>query len=196
MQLVSSNGTVLLEREKPSTKRAENSTLHVRRMSQGMKKTVRPVLMSKEEFSLKTSRPPTMPTYKKEYPTLVEDIMTECDIYSVSGRKFHIERAIWDTGADTTIISSRIVKELNLQPYKAGGISGIGGATGSNVYLVHVLVPTGDFVTQVEVMENDFQDIDLLIGMDVIVFGDFLITNKDGKTTFQFRTPSEGSVEL
>ena len=137
-----------------------------------------------------------MPTYKKEYPTLVEDIMTECDIYSVSGRKFHTERAIWDTGADTTIISSRIVKELNLQPYKAGGISCIGGATGSNVYLVHVLVPTGDFVTQVEVMESDFQDIDVLIGMDVIVFGDFLITNKDDKTTFQFRTPSEGGVEL
>ena len=84
--------------------------------------------------------------------------MTECDIYSVSGRKFHTERAIWDTGADTTIISSRIVKELNLQPYKAGGISGIGGATGSNVYLVHVLVPTGDFVTQVEVMESNFQE--------------------------------------
>ena len=127
---------------------------------------------------------------------LVEDIMTECDIYSVNGRKFHTECAIWDTGADTTIISSRIVKELNLQPYKAGGISGIGGATGSDVYLVHVLVPTGDFVTQVEVMENDFQDIDVLIGMDVIVFGDFLITNADGKTTFQFRTPSEGGVEL
>ena len=122
--------------------------------------------------------------------------MTECDIYSVNGRKFHTERAVWDTGADTTIISSRIVKELNLQPYKAGGISGIGGATGSNVYLVHVLVPTGDFVTSVEVMENDFQDIDVLIGMDVIVFGDFLITNKDGMTTFQFRTPSEGGVEL
>ena len=120
-----------------------------------------------------------MPTYKKEYTTLVEDIMTECDIYSVNGRKFHTERAVWDTGADTTIISSRIVKELNLQPYTAGGISGIGGATGSNVYLVHVLVPTGDFVTS-----------------DVIVFGDFLITNKDNMTTFQFRTPSEGGVEL
>ncbi|MBR1932665.1 MAG: hypothetical protein IJ841_03165 [Prevotella sp.] len=45
-------------------------------------------------------------------------------------------------------------------------------------------------------MESDFQDIDVLIGIDVIVFGDFLITNKDDKTTFQFRTPSEGGVEL
>ena len=53
MQLVSSNGTVLLEREKLSTKRTNNSTLHVRRMTQGMKKTVRPVLMSKEEFFTK-----------------------------------------------------------------------------------------------------------------------------------------------
>ena len=27
-----------------------------------------------------------MPTYKKEYPTLVEDIMTDCDIYSADGK--------------------------------------------------------------------------------------------------------------
>ena len=137
-----------------------------------------------------------MATYKKEYSYLVEDIVTECDIYSADGHKFHTERAMWDTRADTTIISSRIVNELKLQPYKQGGIAGIGGATGSNVYLVHVLVPTGDFVTSVEVMESDFEDIDVLIGMDVIIFGDFLITNKDGKTIFLFRTPSEGGLEL
>lgn len=147
-------------------------------------------------FSVKSSRAQTMATYKKEYSYLVEDIVTECDIYSADGHKFHTERAMWDTGADTTIISSRIVNELKLQPYKQGGIAGIGGATGSNVYLVHVLVPTGDFVTSVEVMESDFEDIDVLIGMDVIIFGDFLITNKDGKTIFQFRTPSEGGLEL
>ena len=137
-----------------------------------------------------------MATFKKEYPNIVENVLTECDIYTADGHKFHTERAMWDTGADTTIISSRIVKELNLQPYKQGGIAGIGGATGSNVYLVHVLVPTGDFVTYVEVMESDFEDIDVLIGMDVIVFGDFVLTNADNKTTFQFRTPSVGGFEL
>ena len=63
MQLVSSNGTVLLEREKPSTKRADNSTLHVRRMSQGIKKTVRPVLMSNEEFFTKVTK--ARETYEK-----------------------------------------------------------------------------------------------------------------------------------
>ena len=137
-----------------------------------------------------------MATYKKEYPNLAESVLTECDIYTADGRKFHTERAMWDTGADTTIISSRIVKELNLQPYKQGGIAGIGGATGSNVYLVHVLIPTGDVVTYVEVMESDFEDIDVLIGMDIIAFGDFLLTNADNRTTFQFRTPSIGNINL
>ena len=78
MQLVNSNGAVFLERGKPHTQRTHTSTLHVRSMSKGMKKTVKPVLMCK----------------------------------------------------------------------------------------------------------------------DVIVFGDFLITNGDGKMAFQFRTPSEGGVEL
>ena len=105
--------------------------------------------------------------------------MTECDIYSADGHNFHTDYAMWDTGADTTLISSRIVKELRLQPYKQGGIAGIGGASDSNVYLVHILVPTGDFVTGVEVMESDFQDYDVIIGTDVIMFGDsvFVLTN-------------------
>lgn len=136
-----------------------------------------------------------MATFKKEYPDIVDVILTECSIYSADGRKFHTEKAMWDTGADTTIIS-RIVSELQLKPYRQGGIAGIGGASDSNVYLVHILVPTGDFVTYVEVMESDFEDYDVIIGMDVISFGDLLVTNADNKTIFQFRTPSEGGVNL
>lgn len=44
------SAAVLLEREKPRTQGTHTSTLHVRRLSKGMKKTVKPVLMSKEEF--------------------------------------------------------------------------------------------------------------------------------------------------
>ena len=42
----------------------------------------------------------------------------------------------------------------------------------------------------------DLDEYSMLIGMDIIRHTDFLITNKDGKTTFQFRTPSEGGVAL
>lgn len=87
-------------------------------------------LWARMNFSVKLSRALIMASYKKEYPYLVESIVTECDIYSAEGHKFHTERAMWDTGADTTIISSRIVKELKLQLYKQGGIAGILDAGG------------------------------------------------------------------
>lgn len=63
-------------------------------------------------------------------------------------------------------------------------------------FLVHIQLPTGDFVTDVEVMEDDYYDYDVIIGTDVIMFGDFLISNAKEKTTFQFRTPSEGGIDL
>lgn len=137
-----------------------------------------------------------MATFKKEYPDLVESVITECDIYSSEGFRFHTDRALWDTGADTTVISSRIAKKLQLIPINQGSITGIGGDSNANVYLVHIQVPTGDFVTDVEVMENDYYDYDVILGTDVIMFGDFLLTNANERTTFQFRTPSEGKVEL
>ena len=137
-----------------------------------------------------------MATFKKEYPCVVERVLTESDVYTTDGRKFHTERAMWDTGADTTIIASRVVKELDLKPYMQGGIEGIGGATGSNVYMIHLAVPTGNMVTYIEAMESDFDDIDVLIGMDVISLGDMVLTNADNKTTFQFRIPSVGGLEL
>ena len=137
-----------------------------------------------------------MATSKKEYPDLVESVITECDIYSSDGHRFHTDRALWDTGADTTIISSRIAKQLQLKPLRQGYITGIGGDSTSNAYLVHVQLPTGDFVTDVEVMEDDYYDYDVIIGTDVIMFGDFLISNAEDKTTFQFRTPSEGGIDL
>ena len=49
MQLVN-NGTVLLEREKPRAARTNTLTLRAKRLSHGIKKTVRPQLMSKEDF--------------------------------------------------------------------------------------------------------------------------------------------------
>ncbi|MBP5501551.1 MAG: hypothetical protein J6Y24_02045 [Bacteroidales bacterium] len=53
MQLVDRNGKVILERERPHINKATMSSVKAKKMSYGLKKTVRPVLMSKEEF-LKT----------------------------------------------------------------------------------------------------------------------------------------------
>ena len=57
MQLVSSHGIVLLEREKPRPASSKNATLYVRHMSQGMKKAITTRLMSREEFFTKVVEP-------------------------------------------------------------------------------------------------------------------------------------------
>jgi hypothetical protein len=73
---------------------------------------------------------------------------------------------------------------------------GIGGDQVTSTYLVNVVLSNGKVIYDMEVYCSDIDDYDILIGMDIIAETDFLITNKDGKTTFQFRTPSEGGVEL
>ena len=73
---------------------------------------------------------------------------------------------------------------------------GIGGDQVANTYLVHVALPDGKMIQDVEVYCSDIDDYDILLGMDIITETDFLLTNADGKTVFQFRTPAEGGLEL
>ena len=130
-----------------------------------------------------------MGAFNKEYPVVVDALQTECHL-------FHTDNAMWDTGATTTIISSRIVRQLGLKPYQHGGISGIGGESDTNTYLVHLMIPTGDVVTNCEVMESDFEDYDVIIGMDIISLGDFCFTNPDDKSVFSFRIPAKEKIIL
>lgn len=101
--------------------------------------------------------------------------------------------AIWDTGATNSVISERVVKELELKPI---GISKVYTASDKNgvlcnTYLVNIITPPEVGFSQVKVTEGRLtDDYDLLIGMDIITTGDFAITNKDGKTMFSFRCPS------
>lgn len=50
MQLIDNKGKVLLEKEKSNASQARMSSVRTRCMSKRLKKTIRPVLMSKEQF--------------------------------------------------------------------------------------------------------------------------------------------------
>lgn len=140
-----------------------------------------------------------MGVYNKLFDDVVENVFTDCDIRPMNfsnGSVFHTDKALWDTGATTTIISSRIVRELQLEPFELAGISGIGGVSDVNTYLVHVSIPTGDTYTYLEVMESDFEDYDVIIGMDIIGTGDFCFTNAEGRSQFSFRYPAKEHITL
>ena len=136
---------------------------------------------------------------------MVDRLISECSIYpafdidttKVLPKGLKTLKAVWDTGADTTCIHPRIVKELGLEPYGQMEIEGYGGIEIDDTYAVHLKLPTGDWAFCIEASASEnLKSFDIIIGMDVIGFGDFCFTNKDEQSCFSFRIPSEEHIEL
>lgn len=103
---------------------------------------------------------------------------------------------LWDTGASKSSITKRIVDDLNLIPVGNTNISTANGIVSVNIYFVDIGLPNGVTIKNVLVSCADLgEDIDVLIGMDIIKHGDFSITNTNNKTTFSFRTPSIKEID-
>ena len=93
---------------------------------------------------------------------------------------------MWDTGSQYTFLSSRIVEALQLKPVGKAGISGISGNSDADVYNVHVVLPSGDAVINVEALGCGYSDYDVIIGMDIIMLGEFHFDRMDDHSVFSF----------
>jgi predicted aspartyl protease len=98
--------------------------------------------------------------------------------------------AIWDTGASSTAISNRLATECGLKPIGMCRIRTAMGETDACTYFVSLYLPNMVCIPQLRVNEAVLSDSDVLIGMDVIGSGDFVVTNYAGKTHMSFRMPS------
>lgn len=102
-----------------------------------------------------------------------------------------IWKGLWDTGASKSSIDNRIAHELSLIPIGMEKISTANGLVDVNTYLINLTLPNKVTIENLSVTSSDLgDDVDLLIGMDVIKLGDFSITNTNKSTTFSFRIPS------
>lgn len=105
-------------------------------------------------------------------------------------------RGLWDTGASKSSVDKRVVAELGLIPVGKGTISTANGVVSVNTYFVNLTLPNRVTVRDVLVTCADLgNDIDVLIGMDIIRHGDFSITNTNRSTTFSFRIPSITEID-
>lgn len=101
-------------------------------------------------------------------------------------------KAVWDTGATHTVISKNVIDKLSLKPTGKVNAHGVHGANTVNTYLVHIGLPNRILVPSIRVLEGKMAGTDVLIGMDIITKGDFVISNAKGKTSFEFGMPSSG----
>lgn len=104
--------------------------------------------------------------------------------------RFETCRALWDTGAMSSVITPALASRLGLKSLGLSLMQHTNGKVLVNTYAINLLLPNKMEVKTLYVMEGAMEDTDVLIGMDVITLCDFAVTNKDGKTLFSFDIPS------
>lgn len=138
-------------------------------------------------------------TYKAKSNVLINNVSISKEaIIGQGASPATIEyKAIWDTGATGSVISAKVVNDLDLKPISVVQVHHGGGSSLANVYLVNIFLPNYVVIPQVRVTEAPaIGQAEVLIGMDIISQGDFAVTNKDGKTVFSFRIPSIECIDF
>jgi predicted aspartyl protease len=138
-------------------------------------------------------------------PGLANRIITDVSIFpafdpSTASPKDVVSNTIkglWDTGATGSCITKKVVDALGLSSVGIVECSTASGRDNRNSYMVNLLLPNGIMVTGIRAIECALaRDIDALIGMDVILKGDFAITNFNGKTMASYCYPSRGEIDF
>ena len=136
-----------------------------------------------------------MSAFLTAFPKVVRAVITDAAlVVGESDSETQIARckALWDTGAVTSVIDRSFAAKLGLVPFDTGRAYTAQGFYESSMYLVDVLLPNNIIVKGLRVGDGEFQGFDMLLGMDVISLGDFHLTN-DGNTVFKFAIPPEES---
>lgn len=119
------------------------------------------------------------------------------EVLKIEDYDFKEYKAIWDTGATGSVITEKVVKELDLKPTGMVKVSTASGETIANTYIVNIWLPNKVVFYDLKVTEGNIQgETEVLIGMDIISNGDFAVTNHDGKTVFSFRFPSAECIDF
>ena len=134
-----------------------------------------------------------MSAFLSVFPRVVRAVITDAGlVVGESDAETQIARckALWDTGAVTSVIDRSFAAKLGFSPFGTGRAYTAQGYYESSMYLVDVLLPNNIIVKGLRVGDGEFQGVDMLLGMDVISLGDFHLTN-DGNTVFKFVIPPE-----
>jgi predicted aspartyl protease len=125
-----------------------------------------------------------------QYPGRAERLPSEAVVEGPGGKSMKA-RAVWDTGAMRTVITPQAAAALDLAPIETVTVTGVNNISSAPVTIISVILPNSVRVYDLKAVICDMrQGIDLLIGMDIITMGDFVICNGGGKTLFSFAIPS------
>jgi len=103
---------------------------------------------------------------------------------------------LWDTGAMSSVVTRKVINDLNLKPSGGTFVRNTSGIRFEQTYKINILLPSKVGVSFLDVTEGILTDFDVLIGMDVICRGDFAISNSNNETTFTFQIPATHKIDF
>ena len=125
---------------------------------------------------------------------ITDNIVTPVTIKNALSDDTIDTRGLWDTGAQNSAITAKAAKKLGLPVLTKTFIRGVHGVKEVNVYYIDIVLNNPSITVKCHATEceelSDDGTVDLLLGMNVISKGDFVISNYGGHTTMTFRVPS------
>lgn len=130
---------------------------------------------------------------------IVSDVvLTPAHLSTEKVKPYEVEcRGLWDTGAQASTIRNDLALELNLPKIGKKKMQGAGGPYDADVYLAGLILPNGVIIPSIQLTGfAGSEHFNMLLGMDVILRGDFLISAEGGTAHFSFNIPSWGGFYL
>lgn len=119
---------------------------------------------------------------RQRYPLSIREIVTEISLYYLpkgeTEKKEIRVKALWDTGAQCTVIHHSLEKTLNLDIIGNQNITGVDGIPSlERQYVVDISFHKDMIIPDVKVTSSGFVNgtFNMIIGMDIIGSGDFFI---------------------
>jgi len=131
--------------------------------------------------------------FDAEYSGILRELVTVADIFPYP--TFHDTKGIrtnilWDTGATYSSLSPKIVQSLGLRAIDTIVVHGVNNATKiADVVIASITLSDSISLAGKRFSVIEIPGADVLIGMDIIMLGDFAISNGEGKTQFSFVIP-------
>ena len=117
-------------------------------------------------------------------------IVTPVRLVNTISRREVVLDAIWDTGAQTSVISTLVSRSLQLPRLKKPRkhLQGIGGTVSSRAVLSVAMPGDARWATIVEADEIEHipSGFDFVVGMDIISRGDFSLAMVNGRMRLSF----------
>jgi hypothetical protein len=119
---------------------------------------------------------------------LITTITVSSDIFGIP--KTISAKALWDTGATISAITPHIAKVLGVPVVARIPVAGVHNASIVDVVTVSILLPNQTNIPDTRVAVCALNpSINAIIGMDIILRGDFAISNGKNETLFSFAMP-------